>query len=127
VNPALTSRNAGVANAIIRTMQFDAVVQQALAELPAALGRALDNVAIVIEDEHPDDPDLYGLFEGVPLVEGGPQPGDLPNRIAIYRRPLMNDFPDVDELREEIRITVLHELGHAIGFDEDRLEELGYG
>lgn len=108
-------------------MEFDVVVQQALAALPAQFGRALENVAIVIEDENPDDPDLYGLFEGVPLVDGGPQPGDLPNRIAVYRRPLSDDFTDVDELREEIRITVLHELGHAIGLDEDRLEELGYG
>jgi predicted Zn-dependent protease with MMP-like domain len=106
---------------------FDAVVRAALAELPPAFARALENVAVVVEDANPDDPDLYGLFEGVPLVDGGPQAGDLPNRIAVYRRPLEEDFGDPDELREEIRITVLHELGHAIGLDEDRLDELGYG
>lgn len=98
----------------------------ALDDLPIEIAAALANVAVVLEDENPDDPDLYGLFEGVPLIEGGPQPGDLPNRIAVYRRPLEEDFPDPDELRREIRITVLHELGHAIGLDEDRLDELGY-
>lgn len=108
-------------------MRFEDVVRSALDELPPAFARALENVAVVIEEENPDEPDLYGLFEGIPLVEGGPQPGDLPNRIAVYRRPLLEDFADPRELREEIRITVLHELGHAIGLDEARLDELGYG
>ena len=108
-------------------MRFEDVVDAALAEIPPEIAVALANVAIVIEEENADDPDLYGLFEGVPLIEGGPQPGDLPNRIAVYRRPLLEDFPDPAELREEIRVTVLHELGHAIGLDEERLEELGYG
>lgn len=108
-------------------MTFEDVVRSALDELPSAFALALENVALVVEEENPDDPDIYGLFEGIPLVEGGPQPGDLPNRIAVYRRPLTEDFTDPDELREEIRVTVLHELGHAIGLDEDRLEELGYG
>lgn len=108
-------------------MTFDDVVRSALDELPPAFSRALANVALVVEEENPDDPDIYGLFEGIPLIDGGPQPGELPNRIAVYRRPLTEDFTDPDELREEIRITVLHELGHAIGLDEDRLEELGYG
>ena len=94
---------------------------------PAAqLAAGLRNVAVVVEEEDPDDPDLYGVFEGVPLTDGGPAPGELPNRIAIFRRPLEADFEDVDELRDEIRITVLHELGHYFGLDEDRLAELGY-
>jgi predicted Zn-dependent protease with MMP-like domain len=108
-------------------MRFEDVVDAAVAELPPQIAAALANVAIVIEEENADDPDLYGLFEGVPLIEGGPQAGDLPNRIAVYRRPLLEDFTDPAELREEIRVTVLHELGHAIGLDEERLEELGYG
>jgi predicted Zn-dependent protease with MMP-like domain len=107
-------------------MSFDDVVRSALDTLPPEIARGLRNVAVVVEDENPEDPDLYGLFEGVPLTEGGPGPGDLPNRIAIYRRPLEDDFSDVGELREEIRITVLHELGHYFGLDEDRLAELGY-
>jgi predicted Zn-dependent protease with MMP-like domain len=107
-------------------MGFDDVVRAALDELPSEIAAGLRNVAVVVEEENAEDPDLYGLFEGVPLTEGGPDAGDLPNRIAIYRRPLEADFPDEDELRDEIRITVLHELGHYFGLDEDRLAELGY-
>ena len=107
-------------------MRFDDVVRSALDELPPELATGLRNVAVVVEDENAEDPDLYGLFEGVPLTEGGPGPGDLPNRIAIYRLPLEADFPDEGQLRDEIRITVLHELGHYFGLDEDRLAELGY-
>jgi predicted Zn-dependent protease with MMP-like domain len=107
-------------------MGFDDVVRAALDELPPEIAAGLRNVAVVVEPENPDDPDLYGLFEGVPLTDGGPEAGDLPNRIAIYRRPLEADFPDEAELRDEIRITVLHELGHYFGLDEDRLAELGY-
>ena len=107
-------------------MTFEDVVGAALDSLPAEIAAALRNVAVVVEDEDPGDPDLYGLFEGMPLTEGGPGPGELPNRIAIFRRPLEADFDDVDELRDEIRITVLHELGHYFGLDEDRLAELGY-
>ena len=107
-------------------MSFDDVVRSALDTLPPHIAAALRNVAVVVEDENADDPDLYGLFEGIPLTEGGPAAGDLPNRIAVYRRPLEADFPDEDELRDEIRITVLHELGHYFGLDEDRLSELGY-
>jgi predicted Zn-dependent protease with MMP-like domain len=107
-------------------MRFDDVVREALDELPPDLARALRNIAVVVELENPDDPEVYGLFEGVPLTEGGPEDGGLPNRIAIYRRPLEQDFREVAELREEIRITVMHELGHYFGLDEDRLDELGY-
>ena len=107
-------------------MRFDDVVRAALDELPPEIAAGLENVAVVVEEENDQDPDLYGLFEGVPLTEGGPDAGDLPNRIAIYRRPLEADFPREAELRDEIRITVLHELGHYFGLDEDRLAELGY-
>jgi len=107
-------------------MTFDDVVREALDSLPPDIAAGLRNVAVVVEDEDPDDPDLYGVFEGVPLTEGGAAPGDLPNRIAIFQRPLETDFDDVDELRDEIRITVLHELGHYFGLDEARLAELGY-
>ena len=91
------------------------------------LAAALDNIAVVVEDEHPDDPDLFGLYEGMPL----PERGDMAGRAA---RP-DHDLPPPARGRvrrsrrsssEEIRITVLHELGHYFGLDEDRLAELGY-
>ena len=107
-------------------MSFEDQVRAALDDVPPDIARALRNVAVVVEDENADDPDLYGLFDGVPLTDGGPGPGDLPARIAVYRRPLEEDFPDPDDLRREIRVTVLHELGHYFGLDEDRLADLGY-
>ena len=107
-------------------MTFDDHVRAALDELPPHIAEALQNVAVVVEDENPEDPDLLGLYHGVPLPERGDMAGALPDRISIYRIPLEESFPDPDELREEIRITVLHELGHYFGLDEDRLAELGY-
>ena len=108
-------------------MTFDDQVRAALDELPPNLASALENVAVLVEDENPDEPDLLGLYHGVPLPERGEAAGVLPDTISIYRRPLEESFPDPDDLREEIRITVLHELAHYFGIDEDRLEELGYG
>jgi len=107
-------------------MKFEDHVRNALDAVPPHIAAALRNVAVVVEDENPDEPDLYGLFDGVPLTEGGPGPGDLPARIAVYRLPLEGDFPDPAQLEHEIRVTVLHELGHYFGLDEDRLAELGY-
>lgn len=98
-------------------MTFDDHVQRALDELPPHLARALENVAVVVEEAHPEDPDLFGLWETHEY---------LPTKISIYRRPLVEAFPDPQELEEEIRITVLHELAHEFGLDEDRLDELGY-
>jgi predicted Zn-dependent protease with MMP-like domain len=105
---------------------FAGHVRAALDSLPPNLAAGLKNVAVVIEDEHPNDPDLFGLYEGTPLPERGEMSGRLPDRITIYRRPLEESFPDADELEEEIRITVLHELAHYFGIDEDRLRDLGY-
>ena len=105
---------------------FEDHVRSALDSLPPELTRRIENVAIVVRDEHPDDPDLFGLYEGTPLPERGDRAGSLPDRITIYRRPLEESFPDPDELEEEIRVTVLHELAHYFGIDEDRLAELGY-
>jgi predicted Zn-dependent protease with MMP-like domain len=97
---------------------FEEHVRRALDALPPELARGLENVAVVIEDEHPDDPDLLGLFE---------QEEWLPAKVTIYRLPLEESFPEPDELEHEIRITVLHELAHYFGIDEERLDELGYG
>jgi predicted Zn-dependent protease with MMP-like domain len=98
-------------------MNFDAHVRRALDSLPPEIARRLENVAVVVEDEHADDPDLFGLFQEEPY---------LPAKITIYRLPLEDSFPDPRELEREIRITVLHELAHYFGIDEERLEELGY-
>jgi predicted Zn-dependent protease with MMP-like domain len=105
---------------------FEEHVRAALDELPPHLAAALKNVAVVVEDENADDPDLYGLYHGVPLPERGDMAGMLPDTISIYRIPLEESFPDPNELREEIRITVLHELAHYFGLDEERIAELGY-
>lgn len=106
---------------------FEEHVRAALDSLPGPVADALDNVAVVVEDENPDDPDLFGLYEGTPLPErGSGYAGRLPDRIAIYRLPLEESFPDAGELEREIRVTVLHELAHYFGIDEDRLADLGY-
>ncbi len=97
---------------------FEGHVRHALDSLPPQISRALENVAVVVEDEHRADPDLFGLFEEEPY---------LPAKITIYRLPLEESFPDTAALEEEIRITVLHELAHYFGIEEDRLDELGYG
>jgi predicted Zn-dependent protease with MMP-like domain len=96
---------------------FEEHVRNALDSLPPNLARALDNVAIVIEDENAEEPDLFGLFD---------EPEYMPAKISIYRKPLEEEFPDPAELEDEIRITVLHELGHYFGMDEDQIAELGY-
>jgi predicted Zn-dependent protease with MMP-like domain len=108
-------------------VSFEDHVRAALDSLPPNIAAALKNVAVVVEDENPDDPDLYGLYHGVPLPERGDMSGMPPDKISIYRLPLEDSFgDDPGTLREEIRITVLHELGHYFGLDEDRIAELGY-
>ena len=97
---------------------FEEHVRRALDELPPDLARRLENVVVVVEDEHPGEPDLFGLFEEAPY---------LPAKVTIYRRPLEEAFgDDPKELEHEIRITVLHELAHYFGIDENRLDQLGY-
>ena len=98
-------------------MTFEEHVRRALDSLPPDLAKALENVAVVVEEEHPDDPDLFGLWETHAY---------LPDKISIYRRPLVEEFPDPADLEREIRVTVLHELAHYFGIEEDRLDELGY-
>lgn len=107
-------------------MTFEEHVRAALDELPSHIADALENVAVVVEDENPEDPDLLGLYHGVPLPERGDMAGMLPDKISIYRIPLEESFPDPGELEEEIRITVLHELAHYFGMDEEQIAELGY-
>jgi predicted Zn-dependent protease with MMP-like domain len=105
-------------------MEFEEHVQAALDDLPPEIAAALENVAIVVEDESPDEPGLFGWYDG--LGPSRDHAGALPDRIVIYRRPLERAFSDPEELQREIRITVLHEVGHFFGLDEDRIRELGY-
>jgi predicted Zn-dependent protease with MMP-like domain len=111
------------------------LVERALAAIPDPFRAALAEVAIVIDDDlSPErrrdndllpDEDLYGLYEGVPRTEYGADWQSAPNRITLFRIPLEADFADPAELAEEVRITVIHELAHHLGIDDDRLDELG--
>jgi predicted Zn-dependent protease with MMP-like domain len=98
-------------------VDFEEHVRRALDTLPPELARKLENVAVVVEDEDPQDPDLFGLFQEDPY---------LPAKVTIFRRPLVEEYPDPRDLEREIRITVLHELAHYFGIDESKLDELGY-
>ena len=114
---------------------FERLVERALAGIPSPFRDALAEVAIVIDDEPtaqqrrdndlPDGESLYGLYEGVPRTEYGADWSAAPNRITLFRLPLEEDFADPMELAEEVRITVIHELAHHLGIDDDRLDELG--
>jgi predicted Zn-dependent protease with MMP-like domain len=109
----------------MRPEEFEEHVAAALDDIPAELAPMLENVAIVVEDENAEEPDLYGWYDGLgPTRE---RAGALPDRVVIYRLPLVESFPDPDELRRQIRITVLHEVGHFFGLDEERIQQLGYG
>jgi predicted Zn-dependent protease with MMP-like domain len=99
--------------------RFEDHVRAALDSLPPELARGLENVAVVIEERNSDEPDLYGLFD---------EPEYLPARISIYRQPLLEDFgDDPAALEREIRITVLHELGHYFGLDDDTMHRIEDG
>jgi predicted Zn-dependent protease with MMP-like domain len=115
--------------------RFERLVERALDAIPQPFRAALDEVAIVIEEDAtadqlaisglgPDDA-LYGLYEGTPRTEWGADMVPFPNKISLFRIPLEEDFPDPDELADEVRITVIHELAHHLGIDDDRLDELG--
>jgi len=114
---------------------FERLVDRALAGIPSPFRETLAEVAIVIEDEPSlqqlrenglrDDDSLYGLYEGVPRTEWAADWAMSPNKISLFRLPLEEDFPDPRDLEEEVRVTVIHELAHHLGIDDDRLEDLG--
>jgi predicted Zn-dependent protease with MMP-like domain len=116
-------------------LPFEQLVERALAGIPPPFREHLREVAIVIDDEpsahqlRENDMEpgegLYGIYEGVPRTEYGADWVAMPNRITLFRLPLEEDFPDPDALAEEVRITVIHELAHHLGIDDDRLDELG--
>ena len=108
--------------------EFEALVATALDEIPAELGREIDNVAVVVEDWPPPGSRLLGLYEGVPLTKRGPMgySGVMPDRITIFRGPLCARARDATDLAAQVRVTVLHEVGHYFGMTDERLRELGW-
>lgn len=108
--------------------RFETLVDQALDDIPDELASLISNVVVLVEDEPPeDDPDLLGLYDGVALTErDGGYAGQLPDRILIFRNPLLEMCESEEELVDEVRITVVHEVAHHFGIDDDRLHALGY-
>ena len=109
--------------------EFEAAVADALDLVPDGLAALIDNVVVLVEDEPPaDDPDLLGVYEGTPMTErdGWWAAGSLPDRITIYRRPTLRLCDDVEEVRDEVAVTVVHEIAHYFGIDDERLHELGW-
>lgn len=106
---------------------FEDLVADVMDTVPEPFASALDEVAVVVEEHAPRAMGpLYGLYQGVPLTEGGPFTGQMPPHITIYMHPLLDHFAAASEVAEQVRITVLHELGHHLGLDEDDLDRLGY-
>ena len=106
--------------------RFGRMVDEALAGLPPDLARLMCNVGVVVEDSSADG-DLLGVYEGVPLTERlSDYSAVLPDRIVIYRLPICAMCETEAEVIEEVRITVVHEIGHHFGIDDDRLHELGW-
>ena len=119
---------------VARHDRFERLVARALADIPPPFRDSLREVAIVIEDEpgadQVDDDELageglYGLYEGTPRTEWAADSVAAPNKITLFRLALEADFADPDDLAEEVRLTVIHELAHHLGIDDDRLDELG--
>lgn len=108
---------------------FDRLVESALDDLPDEIAALVDNVVVQVEADAPaDDPDLLGIYDGVALTERtANHSGMLPDRILVFRRPLVEMCDSLDELRDEVRITVVHEVAHHFGIGEERLHALGLG
>jgi predicted Zn-dependent protease with MMP-like domain len=107
--------------------RFESLVADALDEIPEPLAQVMDNVVVVVEDD-PDEPGLLGLYEGVPLTERDTYGGmELPDRITIYRNPICALARTEDEVVDEVLTTVVHEVAHHFGIDDDVLHDLGWG
>jgi predicted Zn-dependent protease with MMP-like domain len=129
------SRTASLRPRPARHRPFEELVEDAVASIPMPFAAALDEVAIVVADEptaeqlsedgYGTGESLYGLYEGVPRSEWGSDWSAVANRITLFRLPLEADFADPDDLADEVWVTVVHELAHHLGIDDDRLHELG--
>ena len=106
--------------------RFEQLVGDALDALPGEFATRIDNVVVVIEEEHPDE-DLLGLYEGVPLTAREAYGGmELPDTVTLYRDPICAMCASESEVVEQVRVTLVHEVAHHFGMDDDRLEELGW-
>ncbi|WP_159849103.1 metallopeptidase family protein [Nocardia sp. CY41] len=107
---------------------FEELVGDALDLIPPELARAIDNVVVLIEPRNPEDPHLLGLYHGIALTERDSHYGGaLPDTVTIYRDAILEHCADESEVVEEVAITVIHEIAHYFGIDEDRLHQLGWG
>jgi predicted Zn-dependent protease with MMP-like domain len=107
--------------------RFSELVSNALDELPDDLWDRLSNVAVVVEDENAEEPDLLGLYEGIPQTDRWDYAGVLPDKISVYRLPLCEMCADERELMDEVKITVVHEVAHHLGISDDEVAALGWG
>jgi predicted Zn-dependent protease with MMP-like domain len=110
--------------------EFEEAVSDALDDVPPELTDLMDNVVILVEDEpSPEQGDLFGIYEGTPLTErdGWWAAGSLPDRITIFRGPTLRACDTEDDVIDEIAITVVHEIAHHFGIDDEKLHELGWG
>ncbi len=107
--------------------RFAELVAQALDGIPPELGRMMDNVAVVVDDESPPG-DLFGVYHGIPLTERVDYGGmALPDKVTIFRQTMCASCDSADELVAEVRKTVVHEVAHHFGISDERLDELGWG
>jgi predicted Zn-dependent protease with MMP-like domain len=107
--------------------RFEELVADALDQVPAELTALMDNVVVLVEDESDDDPELLGLYEGIALTDRGfDYGGSLPDRIFVYRLPILAICTTEDEVVGEVGTTVVHEIAHHFGIDDERLHELGW-
>jgi len=106
--------------------RFELLVGAALDDVPEELWAQFDNVVVLIEDHHEDDPELLGIYEGIPLTERDDYSGVMPDVIRVFRLPLCRLAADEEDLIDEVYVTVVHEFAHHLGIDDDRLHELGW-
>lgn len=112
----------------VGTKRFEELVAAALDSIPSELGEAMENVAVVVVPEPPtDEPDLLGLYTGTPLTDRGNYAGAMPDLIEIYAGPICRMCVNEDAVVREVRVTVIHEVAHHFGIDDDELHQLGWG
>ena len=113
---------------VVDETRFESLVDDALDSVPDALFAAMDNVVVLIAERHPEEPDLLGLYEGVALTERDTTySGFLPDTITIYRGALCDFCSTEEQLVHEVAVTVIHEIAHHFGIEEETLHALGWG